>query len=168
MKTLYHRFESDGVILTSIDYLLNLARANSLWYLLFSTACCGIELMQTGGPRADLERFGSAPRAVPRTADLMLVAGTITLKMAERVKLLYEQMAEPRYVISMGSCANTGGLFQRSYSVLHGIDRVIPVDLYLPGCPPRPEALLSALIDLQKKIKQEPFLRKGTRKNKPA
>jgi NADH-quinone oxidoreductase subunit B len=168
MKTLYRRFESDGVILTSIDYLLNLARANSLWYLLFSTACCGIELMQTGGPRADLERFGSAPRAVPRTADLMLVAGTITLKMAERVKLLYEQMAEPRYVISMGSCANTGGMFQRSYSVLHGIDRMIPVDLYLPGCPPRPEALLSALIDLQKKIKREPFLRKGTRQNQPA
>jgi len=160
MKTLYHRFDSDGVVLTSIDYLLGLTRANSLWYLLFSTACCGIELMQTGGPRADFERFGSAPRAVPRTADLMLVAGTITLKMADRVKLLYEQMAEPRYVISMGSCANTGGLFQGGYSVLHGVDRLIPVDIYLPGCPPRPEALLSAVIDLQKKIKREPYFRK--------
>lgn len=160
MKTLYNKFESDNIIVTSLDYVLNLARANSMWYLLFSTACCGIELMQTGGPRADLERFGSAPRAVPRTADLMLVAGTITLKMAERVKILYEQMAEPRYVISMGSCANSGGLFQSAYSVLRGVDRVIPVDIYLPGCPPRPEALLSALIDLQNKVKKEPFFRK--------
>lgn len=160
MKTLYNKFESDNIIVTSLDYVLNLARANSMWYLLFSTACCGIELMQTGGPRSDLERFGSAPRAVPRTADLMLVAGTITLKMAERVKILYEQMAEPRYVISMGSCANSGGLFQSAYSVLRGVDRVIPVDIYLPGCPPRPEALLSALIELQNKVKKEPFFRK--------
>ena len=160
MKTLHNSFKSDGVVVSTIDHLVNLARANSLWYLLFSTACCGIELMQTGGPRADLERFGSAPRAVPRQADVMLVAGTITLKMASRVKTLYDQMADPKYVISMGSCANSGGLFQSGYSVLHGVDRVIPVDVYLPGCPPRPEALLSALIDLQKKIKKEPYFRK--------
>ncbi len=160
MKTFYNNIESEGVVVSTVDHILNLARANSLWYLLFATACCGIEKMQTGGPRSDLERFGCAPRAVPRHADLMLVAGTITLKMASRVKTLYEQMAEPKYVISMGSCANSGGLFQGGYSVLHGVDRVIPVDIYLPGCPPRPEALLSAIMDVQKKIKKEKYFRK--------
>jgi len=160
MKTLHNSFESDGFVLTTLDYAVNLARANSLFYLLFSTACCGIELMQTGGPRADLERFGAPPRAAPRQADLMLVCGTITLKMASRVRTLYEQMPEPRYVISVGSCSNTGGLFQAGYSVLHGVDRVIPVDVYLPGCPPRPEALTSAILDLQKIIKKEKYFRK--------
>lgn len=160
MKTLVNSFKSEGFIISTVDYLLNLGRANSLWYMLFATACCGIEQMQTGGPRGDLERFGSAPRAAPRQSDLMIVAGTITLKMASRVKTLYEQMADPKYVISMGSCANSGGLFQASYSVLHGVDRVIPVNVYLPGCPPRPEALLSALIELQKTIKKEKYFRK--------
>ncbi len=150
----------DGVVIATVDDLLNKARANSLFYLLFGLACCGIEMMQTGGPRGDLDRFGSVPRATPRQADLMIVAGTVTLKMAARVKALYEQMPEPKYVISMGSCSNSGGLFQPGYSVLHGVDRVIPVDVYLPGCPPRPEALTSALIEIQKKIKAEKYLRK--------
>jgi len=160
MKSLVNQFESDGIVLTTVDTLLNTGRANSLFYLLFGLACCGIEMMQTGGPRSDLDRFGAVPRATPRQADLMIVAGTVTLKMASRVKRLYAQMPEPKYVISMGSCSNTGGLFQPGYSVLHGVDRVIPVDVYLPGCPPRPEALTSALIDIQKKIKKEKYLRK--------
>jgi NADH-quinone oxidoreductase subunit B len=161
MKSLVNQIDSDGIVLTTIDKLLNLARANSLFYLTFGLACCGIEMMQTGGPRSDFDRFGAIPRATPRQADLMLVAGTVTLKMASRVKRLYEQMPDPKYVISMGSCSNSGGLFQSSYSVLNGVDRIIPVDVYLPGCPPRPEALLSALIEVQKKIKNEKYLRKN-------
>jgi len=161
MKSLVNQFENDGVVLGTVDDLLNKARANSLFFMLFGLACCGIEMMQTGGPRADLDRFGAAPRASPRQSDLMIVAGTVTLKMASRVKTLYDQMPEPKYVISMGSCSNSGGLFQPGYSVLHGVDRVIPVDVYLPGCPPRPEALTAALIDIQNKIKKEKYLRKG-------
>lgn len=160
MKSLVHRIGSDGVLLSTVDTLLNRARANSLFYMTFGLACCGIEMMQTGGPRGDLDRFGAIPRATPRQSDLMLVAGTVTLKMASRVKKLYDQMPEPKYVISMGSCSNSGGLFQSGYSVLRGVDRVIPVDVYLPGCSPRPEALISALIDIQKKIKSEKYLRK--------
>lgn len=146
-------------VLTTIEAFLNWGRKSSIWYLLFGSACCGIELMQTGGPRTDLDRFGAVPRATPRQADLMIVAGTITYKMAERVRLLYEQMAEPRYVIAMGSCANCGGLFQRSYSVLKGVDKIIPVDLYVPGCPPRPEALADAILKLQKLMMKEKWLR---------
>jgi NADH-quinone oxidoreductase subunit B len=147
--------ETGGVLLTTVEDILNWGRKNSAWYLLFGTACCAIELMQTGGPRGDLERFGSAPRATPRHADLLIVAGTVTYKMASRIKMLYEQMAEPKYVISMGSCSNCGGLFQLSYSVLKGIDQVIPVDVYVPGCPPRPEALIEGLLTVQKKMQEE-------------
>jgi NADH-quinone oxidoreductase subunit B len=147
--------ENSGVLLTRVEDFLNWGRKNSAWYLLFGTACCAIELMQTGGPRGDLERFGSAPRATPRQADLMIVAGTVTYKMASRIKVLYEQMAEPKYVISMGSCSNCGGLFQLGYSVLKGIDQVIPVDVYVPGCPPRPEALIEGLLAIQKKMESE-------------
>jgi NADH-quinone oxidoreductase subunit B len=146
-------------VLTTAEWFLNWGRESSIWYLLFGSACCGIELMQTGGPRTDLDRFGAVPRATPRQADLMIVAGTITYKMAERLRLLYEQMAEPRYVIAMGSCANCGGLFQGSYSVLKGVDKVIPVDLYLPGCAPRPEALADAILKLQKLMMREKWLR---------
>src|SRR5438128_49141 len=155
------RYSDDGggVITTRVDqainWLLNWGRANSVWYMLFGLACCAIELMQTGGPRGDLERFGSAPRATPRQADLIIVAGTITYKMATRVKLLYDQMPEPKYVISMGSCSNCGGLFQHAYSVLKGIDQVLPVDIYVPGCPPRPEALIEGLLAIQKKMESE-------------
>lgn len=151
-------YEGDNlgfVLLSKLSYLINLPRANSLWYLLFSPACCGIELMQAGGTRTDMDRFGMVFRSTPRQADVMIVGGTVTYKMAERVKLLYQQMSEPKYVISMGSCANCGGLFDRSYSVLKGVDLIIPVDIYIPGCPPRPEALLDGMMELQRKMKRE-------------
>ncbi len=140
---------------STLDRLINLARKSSIFYLLFGLACCGIELMQTGGPRADIDRFGSVPRATPRQSDLMIVAGTLTYKMAERCRLLYEQMAEPKYVISMGSCASCGGLFQYAYSVCKGVDKLVPVDIYVPGCPPRPEALTEGLMRVQDKIIRE-------------
>lgn len=144
-----------GVITTRVDRFLNWFRKSSIWYLLFATACCGIELMQTGGPRTDVDRFGAVFRATPRQSDLLIIAGTITYKMADRVRLLYAQMADPKYVIAMGSCANCGGLFQRSYSVVCGVDKIVPVDFYLPGCPPRPEALNEALLRLQEKMARE-------------
>ena len=149
---------------SQLDKLINMARENSLWYLLFGLACCGIELMQFGGPRADVMRFGAIPRASPRQADFMIVAGTLTYKMAERAKLLYDQMPEPKYVISMGSCSNCGGLFQLAYSVLKGIDQVMPVDVYVPGCPPRPEALIEGLMAIQKKMENEHgWIKSGSR-----
>ena len=152
---------------SQLDTLINLARLNSLHYLLFGLACCGIELMQTGGPRADLDRFGAVFRASPRQSDFMIVAGTLTYKMAERCKLLYDQMAEPRYVVSMGSCANCGGLFQLSYSVCKGVDKIIPVDVYIPGCPPRPEALTEGFLRLQDLVRRERWKDK-TRRIVPA
>ena len=132
--------------------------------MLFGLACCAIELMQTGGPRGDLERFGAAPRPSPRSSDLFIIAGTLTYKMALRVKRLYDQMSEPRYVISMGSCSNCGGLFQYAYSVCKGVDQIIPVDVYVPGCPPRPEALLEGLLKIQDKIKNEKYLQRPLRR----
>ena len=147
---------------TTVDDMLNWTRKSSVWYMIFGLACCAIEMMQTGGPRADLERFGAAPRATPRVSDLIIVSGTLTLKMALRTKVLYDQMPEPKYVISMGSCSNCGGLFQLAYSVCDGVDRVIPVDVYVPGYPPRPEALTEGLLKLQEKISEERWLvRKG-------
>ncbi len=145
-------------ITTTVDDMLNWTRKSSVWYMVFGLACCAIEMMQTGGPRADLERFGAVPRATPRVSDLIIVSGTLTLKMALRTKVLYDQMPEPKYVISMGSCANCGGLFQLAYSVCDGVDRVIPVDVYVPGCPPRPEALTEGLLKLQEKISEERWL----------
>jgi NADH-quinone oxidoreductase subunit B len=166
--SLYQYFESTGdgalvltqgeKILSLVDDLLVWGRKSSIWYLTFGLACCAIELMQTGGPRADIDRFGAAPRATPRQADLMIVAGTLTYKMALRTKLLYDQMAEPRYVISMGSCSNCGGLFQLSYSVCKGVDNVVPVDIYIPGCPPRPEALTEGLMQIQRRMEHEGHL----------
>jgi len=147
---------------TTIDEVLNWTRKSSLWYMMFGLACCAIEMMQTGGPRGDLERFGMAPRATPRVSDVIIVSGTLTLKMALRARRLWEQMPEPRYVISMGSCANCGGLFQLAYSVCDGVDKVIPVDVYVPGCPPRPEALIEGLVKLQEKIQHEKWLVKKT------
>jgi NADH-quinone oxidoreductase subunit B len=145
----------ENFIVTRIEDVLNWGRKSSAWYLLFGTACCAIELMQTGGPRSDIERFGMVPRASPRQADLIIVAGTVTYKMASRIKTLYDQMPEPKYVISMGSCSNCGGLFQLAYSVLKGIDQVIPVDVYVPGCPPRPEALIDGLMKIQARMQEE-------------
>jgi NADH-quinone oxidoreductase subunit B len=146
------------VVTTKIDEVLNWSRKSSVWYMLFGLACCAIEMMQTGGPRADLDRFGAVPRATPRQSDMMIIAGTLTLKMALRTKVLYDQMPDPKYVISMGSCANCGGLFQLAYSVCDGVDKVIPVDVYVPGCPPRPEALTEGLLKLQEKMMQERWL----------
>ena len=157
MRTLKNNLP-EFVITTKIDDLINWGRKSSVWYLLFGLACCGIELMQTGGPRADLDRFGSVFRATPRQSDLMIVAGTLSYKMAKRTKLLYDQMPDPKYVISMGSCANCGGLFQHSYSVVKGVDKIIPVDVYVPGCPPRPEALTEGLLKIQEKMMKERFL----------
>jgi NADH-quinone oxidoreductase subunit B len=156
-----HKFDENNIVMTNVDTLLNLGKEHSLWYLLFATACCGIELMQTGASKFDVDRFGMIPRSTPRQADLMIVAGTITHKMASRVKRLYEQMPEPKWVLSMGSCANAGGPFCKySYSVLRGIDKYIPVDVYVPGCPPRPEALIEGVFKLREKIKIEHNLRK--------
>ena len=146
------------MVTTQVDAMLNWTRKSSLWYMLFGLACCAIELMQTGGPRADLDRFGAVPRATPRQSDLMIVAGTLTLKMALRTKLLYDQMPDPKYVISMGSCSNCGGLFQLAYSVCDGVDKVLPVDVYVPGCPPRPEALTQGILLLQEKMMGEKWL----------
>ena len=148
----------ETLVTAKLDEVLNWTRKSSVWYMLFGLACCAIEMMQTGGPRSDLDRFGAVPRATPRVSDLIIVSGTLTLKMALRTKLLYEQMPEPKYVISMGSCANCGGLFQLAYSVCDGVDKVIPVDVYVPGCPPRPEALTEGLLKLQEKIQQERWL----------
>ncbi len=146
------------VVTTKVDEVLNWSRKSSVWYMLFGLACCAFEMMPTGGPRADLDRFGAVPRATPRQSDMMIVAGTLTLKMALRTKVLYDQMPDPKYVISMGSCANCGGLFQLAYSVCDGVDKVIPVDVYVPGCPPRPEALTEGLLKLQEKMMQERWL----------
>jgi NADH-quinone oxidoreductase subunit B len=155
-------------VTTKVDEILNWSRKSSVWYLLFGLACCAIEMMQTGGPRADLDRFGAVPRATPRQSDLMIVAGTLTLKMALRTKVLYDQMPDPKYVLSMGSCANCGGLFQLAYSVCDGVDKVIPVDVYVPGCPPRPEALTEGLLKLQEKMMQERWLVKKSQAEEEA
>ena len=154
------RFPGGGVMITSVEQILDWGRKNSLWYLLFGLACCAIEMMATGASRYDLERFGSMFRGTPRQSDLMIVAGTVCKKMGDRIKLLYAQMPEPKYVISMGACATNGGPFYYdSYSVVRGVDQLVPVDVYVPGCPPRPEALIEGIMMLQKKIATQQGLR---------
>jgi len=150
------QFEEPNILTTTTDRLFNWARKNSLWPLQFGLACCAIEMMSTGMAHNDLDRFGAGFFvASPRQADVMIVSGTVSTKMAERMTRLYEQMAEPKWVIAMGACAISGGPFLEGYSVLMGADRVIPVDVYVPGCPPRPEALIFGIMTLQKKIERE-------------
>ncbi|XP_026076937.1 NADH-quinone oxidoreductase subunit B 2-like isoform X1 [Carassius auratus] len=151
-------------IVTKLDDLINWARRNSLWPMTFGLACCAMEMMQMAAPRYDMERFGLLFRASPRQADVMIVAGTLTNKMAPALRKIYDQMPEPRYVISMGSCANGGGYYHYSYSVVRGCDRIVPVDIYIPGCPPTAEALLYGTLQLQKKIKREKRVRIWYRK----
>ena len=149
-----------GVIVSKLDDLLNWARLSSMWPVGFGLACCAIEFMSTASSAYDLDRFGIIPRNSPRQADVMIVSGTVTFKMADRVRRLYEQMPDPKYVISMGSCANCGGPYwEHGYHVLKGVDQVIPVDVYVPGCPPRPEALIGGFLKLQEKIRTESVLR---------
>ncbi|MBR5204237.1 MAG: NADH-quinone oxidoreductase subunit B [Bacteroidaceae bacterium] len=141
-----------------MDDLINWGRSNSLWPLTFATSCCGIEFMAVGAARYDFARFGfEVARASPRQADMIMVAGTITHKMAPVLKRLYDQMADPKYVIAVGGCAISGGPFKKSYHVLNGVDKILPVDVYIPGCPPRPEALLYGMMQLQRKVKLEKF-----------
>jgi NADH-quinone oxidoreductase subunit B len=152
------KIEGD-VVITRLDAALNWFRKNSLWPMPMGLACCAIELMAAGASRFDIARFGSeVMRFSPRQSDVMIVAGTVTYKMALAVKRIYDQMAEPKWVIAMGACASTGGMY-RSYSVLQGVDQIIPVDVYVAGCPPRPEALLDALIKLQKKVSTQPVVK---------
>ena len=143
-----------GFILTSTESVINWARTGSLHWMTFGLACCAVEMMHTSMPRLDVERFGVAPRATPRQSDLMIVAGTLTNKMAPALRKVYDQMPEPRYVLSMGSCANGGGYYHYSYSVVRGCDRIVPVDIYVPGCPPTAEALLYGILQLQRKIRR--------------
>ncbi len=151
---LNNELSDKGFIVTSADALITWARTGSLMWMTFGLACCAVEMMHISMPRYDAERFGIAPRASPRQSDVMIVAGTLTNKMAPALRKVYDQMPEPRYVISMGSCANGGGYYHYSYSVVRGCDRVVPVDIYVPGCPPTAEALLYGILMLQKKIRR--------------
>ena len=156
-----------NVVVGSLDEAINWGRSNSLWPLTFATSCCGIEFMSVGAARYDMARFGfEVARASPRQADFIMVAGTIVHKMAPVLKRLYDQMAEPKYVIAVGGCAVSGGPFKNSYHVLKGVEEILPVDVYIPGCPPRPEALLYGMMQLQRKVKIEKFFGGVNRKEK--
>ena len=168
-RTIAYGSKVEGeVIVTKADSVINWIRKHSVWPMPMGLACCAIELMAAGGSRFDISRFGmEVMRFSPRQADCMIVAGTVTYKMAEVVRRIYEQMAEPKWVVAMGACASTGGMY-RSYAVLQGVDHVVPVDVYVSGCPPRPEALLDAMIKLQDKIGREKSVKHLLSKNEPA
>ncbi len=149
------QLQEKGYVIAQFDKLLDWARTGSLWPMTFGLACCAVEMIHSYMSRYDLDRFGVIPRPSPRQSDVMIVAGTLTNKMAPALRKVYDQMAEPRWVISMGSCANGGGYYHYSYSVVRGCDRIVPVDIYVPGCPPTAEALVYGILQLQKKIQRE-------------
>ena len=160
--------ERTNVVVGALDDLINWGCSNSLWSLTFATSCCGIEFMSVGAARYDFARFGfEVTRNSPRQADLIMVAGTITHKMAPVLKRLYDQMAEPKYVVAVGGCAISGGPFKGSYHVVNGVDKILPVDVYIPGCPPRPEAILYGMMQLQRKVKVEKFFGDKNRHQNP-
>jgi len=152
---LQKQFSTKGFVTTKFNNLINWARSSSMWPMTFGLACCAVEMMHTYMSRYDLDRFGIVTRGSPRQSDVMIVAGTLCNKMAPALRKVYDQMPDPKWVISMGSCANGGGYYHYSYSVVRGCDRIIPVDIYVPGCPPTAEALLYGIMQLQKKIKRE-------------
>jgi NADH-quinone oxidoreductase subunit B len=154
LKTFTDEIQDKGFVVAKFDALLDWARTGSLWPMTFGLACCAVEMIHAYMPRYDLDRFGVIPRPSPRQSDVMIVAGTLCNKMAPALRKVYDQMAEPRWVISMGSCANGGGYYHYSYSVVRGCDRIVPVDIYVPGCPPTAEALVYGILQLQKKIKR--------------
>ncbi|NVK18161.1 MAG: NADH-quinone oxidoreductase subunit B [Methylocystaceae bacterium] len=154
LKAITDEIQDRGFVVAQLDKVVNWARTGSLWPLTFGLACCAVEMMHAYMARYDLDRFGIVPRPSPRQSDVIIVAGTLTNKMAPAFRRVYDQMAEPRYVISMGSCANGGGYYHYSYSVVRGCDRVVPVDIYVPGCPPTAEALVYGILQLQKKIRR--------------
>lgn len=156
-----------NIIVGALDDVINWGRSNSLWPLTFATSCCGIEFMALGAARYDMARFGfEVARASPRQADMIMVCGTITDKMAPVLKRLYDQMADPKYVVAVGGCAISGGPFRKSYHVVNGVDRILPVDVYIPGCPPRPESFLYGMMQLQRKVKAEKFFGGVNKKQK--
>ena len=154
LKRAFDEMSNKGFVVANLDKLVNWARTGSLWPMTFGLACCAVEMMQAAASRYDMDRFGVVFRPSPRQADVMIVAGTLCNKMAPALRKVYDQMAEPRYVISMGSCANGGGYYHYSYSVVRGCDRIVPVDVYVPGCPPTAEALMYGILQLQKKIRR--------------
>ncbi|MEX0815494.1 MAG: NADH-quinone oxidoreductase subunit B family protein [Dongiaceae bacterium] len=154
LRSVTDELSDKGFVVAQLDNLVNWARTGSLWPMTFGLACCAVEMMHAYMSRYDLDRFGVVPRGSPRQSDVMIVAGTLCNKMAPAMRKVYDQMAEPRWVISMGSCANGGGYYHYSYSVVRGCDRIVPVDIYVPGCPPTAEALVYGILQLQKKIRR--------------